>query len=225
MGWLSPWVAQVGRCGGLGGVTISLAALGTAFALVLPAELPDKTMVATLLLASRYRARPVFAGVAAAFAVQCGIAVAFGGLLTLLPGRVTAAVVALLFGIGSFVLLRESFGSPDGPPTPAGDSNGEHDQRDPNAATPSWRVALICFGVLFTAEFGDASQLATAALTARTGQPLSVGVGAWLALLVVAGIAVLVGSRLGARIPRRAMLRVTGVVFGVIALLAAAEAV
>ncbi|MGH3930820.1 MAG: TMEM165/GDT1 family protein, partial [Pseudonocardiaceae bacterium] len=49
-----------------------------AFAQVLPAELPDKTMVATLLLSARYRPGPVLLGVSVAFAAQCVIAVAFG---------------------------------------------------------------------------------------------------------------------------------------------------
>jgi hypothetical protein len=70
-----------------------LVALGTAFLLVFVVELPDKTMVATLILTTRYRGLPVFVGVSAAFAVQCVIAVAFGALLTLLPDRVVAAVV------------------------------------------------------------------------------------------------------------------------------------
>ena len=89
---------------------ISPALLGTVFLLVLPAELPDKTMVATLLLTTRYRPWPVLAGSAVAFAVQCVIAVAAGSVLTLLPDRAVAAAAALLFGIGSVLLLRDGFG-------------------------------------------------------------------------------------------------------------------
>jgi len=79
----------------------SLAVIGTAFVLMFLAELPDKSMFASLVLATRYRAAWVWTGVAAAFAVHMGIAVSAGQLLTLLPHRAVAAVVAALFLAGS----------------------------------------------------------------------------------------------------------------------------
>jgi Ca2+/H+ antiporter, TMEM165/GDT1 family len=196
-------------------VGISLSVLGVAFALVLPVELPDKTLVATVLLSTRYRPGPVFVGVCLAFAVQCVIAVAFGSVLTLLPSRVVAGVVAVMFAIGAFVLLRESMAA-DEEESASGDVDGR--------PTGPLRSAAISFGVLFAAEFGDASQLATAALTARYGEPFSVGLGAWLALVTIAAIAVLIGGRLGHRLPRRGLQRVCGIVFLVFAGLAAVEA-
>jgi putative Ca2+/H+ antiporter (TMEM165/GDT1 family) len=187
----------------------------TAFLLVMPVELPDKTLFATLVLSTRFRPLPVFAGACVAFAAQCVIAVAFGSVLALLPDRALALVVALLFGIGAVILLREGFGELE-----------SADELSPQEAnTTNWRAALITFGVLFAAEFGDASQLATAALTARTAAPLAVGLGAWLALVTVAGVGVLVGKRLGTRLPRRALLRIAGLVFAVIAAIAAIEAI
>lgn len=64
---------------------MSLAVAGTVFALLLPAELPGKTALASLILGSGYRPGFVFAGVAAAFALHVAFAVAVGCLLTLLP--------------------------------------------------------------------------------------------------------------------------------------------
>jgi Ca2+/H+ antiporter, TMEM165/GDT1 family len=192
-----------------------------AFALVFPVELPDKTLVATVLLAARLRPLPVFAGVSSAFAVHCVIAVAFGGVLTLLPPRVVAAVVGLLFGVGAFVLLREGFGREDA----SGRERGEVIEATSRSSASFWRIAATAFGVLFVAEFGDASQLATAALTARYEAPLSVGLGAFVALVTVAAIAVLVGKRVGDRLPKRILQRAAGMVFAVFALLALGEAV
>ncbi len=192
-------------------MTTSLLAFLTAFAVVFLVELPDKTMVATLVLTTRYRAWPVFTGVVLAFAVQSVVAAAFGSALTLLPDRVVSGVVALLFGIGAFMLLREGFSKDD-------DSSDEAGTR---ADVPFWRAALTSFGVLFAAEWGDASQLATAGITARYGTPFAVGLGAWLALVAVAGLAVLVGRKLAGRLPTHWIQRVAGVlfaVFGVIAL-------
>ena len=85
---------------------------------------------------------------------------------------------------------------------------------------PFWRAALASFGVLFAAEWDDASQLATAGLTARYGTPLPVGLGSWLALVAVAAIAVLVGHRISGRIPAHLLQRVAGFVFAGFAALA-----
>ena len=191
--------------------------LATAFALVLPVELPDKTLLATLLLTTRYRPWPVFLGVIAAFAAQCVIAVAFGSVLTLLPDRAVSGVVAALFGVGAVVLLRAGFARSAKPDQVEPETPPEEHSR--------WRIALISFGVLFAAEWGDASQLATAALTARYGAPVSVGLGSWLALVVVAAIAVLVGRSVRDRLPRRWLQRGAGLVFAGFAVLALFNAV
>jgi putative Ca2+/H+ antiporter (TMEM165/GDT1 family) len=187
-----------------------LLAFITAFAVVFLVELPDKTMVATLVLTTRYRAWPVFTGVVAAFAVQSVVAAAFGSALTLLPDRVVSLVVALLFGVGAFFLLKEGFSRDE-------DSADEAGVR---TEVPFWRAALTSFGVLFAAEWGDASQLATAGITARYGTPLMVGLGAWLALVAVAGLAVLVGRKLAGRLPTHWIQRVAGVVFAGFAVVA-----
>jgi Ca2+/H+ antiporter, TMEM165/GDT1 family len=195
----------------------TLIALLTAFGLVFVVELPDKTMVATLILTTRYRALPVFVGVTAAFAIQCVIAAAFGGVLTLLPDKVVAGVVAVLFGLGSVLLLREGFGK-DHDDEPAEDGAGP-------GAVSFVRAALTSFGVLFAAEWGDASQLSTAALSARFSAPVWVGIGAWLALVAVAGIAVLLGARIRERTRPHLVQRVAGVVFAGFALFALGQVI
>src|SRR5215468_1218752 len=85
---------------------MSLAIAATVFAVIFPAELPDKTALASLVLGSRYRPAWVFAGVAAAFAVHVGLAIAAGSLLALLPHRPLEVVVAALFALGAVLLLR-----------------------------------------------------------------------------------------------------------------------
>jgi Ca2+/H+ antiporter, TMEM165/GDT1 family len=78
--------------------------------------------------------------------------------------------------------------------------------------------------VLFAAEWGDASQFATAALSARFSTPVLVGLGSWLALCTVAGIAVLLGAKIRDRIRPHLVQRVAGVVFAGFALVAAWQA-
>jgi len=65
------------------------------------------------------------------------------------------------------------------------------------------RPFMTAFTVVFVAEWGDLTQLATAALQARYQQPVVVFVAATLALWAVSAIAVALGNRLGAWIPER----------------------
>ena len=177
---------------------MSLGIALTTLLFVLPVELPDKTLVATMVLATRYRPVPVLTGVAAAFLVQCLIAVTAGRVLTLLPHRLVAAVVAVLFAAGAVLLLR------------AGDDEEDVSAR-PERGFPG--QAAASFGVLFAAEWGDASQLATASLAARIGNPFAVGVGAFTALVVVAGLAVFIGGKIRSRIRPKLIQRCAGFAF------------
>lgn len=198
-------------------MSTALLALVSTFALVLAVELPDKTLVATLVLTTRFRAWPVFTGVAVAFAVQCAIAVLFGRTLTLLPENLLAALVAVLFGLGAFMLLREGFSRSGG---------GEEDAVRFGARPATFlRSALTSFGVLFAAEWGDASQLATAGLAARYDAPVAVAIGAFVALVAVAGVAVLLGHKIRARIRPQLIQRIAGFVFAGLALLALWQAI
>lgn len=197
-------------------MTDFLSAAAIAFGVVLLVELPDKTLVASLVLSTRYRPQPVLVGVSLAFAVQCTIAVVAGGLLHLLPPWVLDLAVAALFGFGAWILYRESRGDPEEVDI------DEHAQRQ---NLPFVRVAATSFGVIFAAEWGDASQLATAALAARLGSPVAVGIGSWLALVGVAAIAVVAGRLIVRRIPVRRVHQVAAVVFAAFAALALGKAI
>lgn len=192
----------------------------TAFVLVAPVELPDKTMFATLVLASRFRPWPVLTGVGAAFALQTAIAVAAGSLLSLLPREWVAVGVALLFAGGAVLLWRSADETGD---EPDGDTAGGGSPKDRD--WPAWRIALASFGITFLAELGDLSQLATAGLAARYEAPLSVFVGSFAALLLIASLAVITGATLVARLRVRLVRRTAAVLFAAFAVLAAYEAV
>ena len=68
-------------------MTFSIAVAAAAFVLIFPVEFPDKTFVATLVLATRFRPLLVWIGVASAFLVQTIVAVVAGQLLTSPPRR------------------------------------------------------------------------------------------------------------------------------------------
>ena len=193
---------------------MSLTVVLTAFVLVLPVELPDKTLFASLVLATRFPPLPVFVGVGAAFGLQVAIAVTAGSLLSLLPEALVSGIVAVLFLVGAVLLWRSASSGPE-----------DEDLDETKQATSFFRVAAISFGVLFAAEWGDLSQLATAGLAARLDAPVSVFIGSWAALLTVSGLAVFLGKKLADRLPIALIRRVAAALFLAFAVLAAIETV
>jgi Ca2+/H+ antiporter, TMEM165/GDT1 family len=193
---------------------MSLAIAATVFAVVFLAELPDKTALASLILGSRYRPSWVFAGVATAFAVHVGLAIAAGSLISLLPHRPLEIVVAVAFAAGGVLLLR-------GRPEADEDESVELRGKKPGF----WRVAWTSFAVILVAEFGDLTQIATATLAARYDSPLSVGIGALLALWAVAAVAIAGGRGLLKVIPLQWVTRIAAAIMLVMAALSVVAAV
>jgi Ca2+/H+ antiporter, TMEM165/GDT1 family len=181
-----------------------VAVIGTAFVLAFLAELPDKSMFASLVLGTRYRASWVWAGAAAAFAVHMAIAVTAGRLLALLPHRAVDAVVAGLFLAGSGYLFWMTSFRPE-------HRDGADAARLGAPAPSFWRVAGTSFGVVFLAEWGDITQLTTANLAARY-DPVLVFVGATLGLWTVAAVAVSVGAKSLELIPMTWISRITATI-------------
>ena len=183
----------------------------TTLALVIPAELPDKTFISSLLLASRNRSLPVWLGTALALTLQAGIAVAAGRLLVLLPKTEVRAVVAALFVGGALYLLLvperteerrgEKLAAAEG-------AEGAEGAR--GAVTPSWRVFLTTFTIIALAEFGDITQVLIANLTARYRAPVSVFVGATVGFWIVAGAGVLSGRVITKYVPLGVVRRLSG---------------
>src|SRR5450432_640973 len=176
----------------------------TVFGVIFLAELPDKTAVAAVVLATRHRPLPVFAGTALALVVQSLVAVAAGGLLSLLPARPVHIGAGVLFLISAVFMWRRN--------------DGEDDDAGRDAAEPEGfkRAFLKSFLVVFIAEWGDLTQLGTAALAARYRAPVTVFLAASVALCLVAALAVFLGNRLSSVVHPRHTQRVAAVVFAVL---------
>jgi putative Ca2+/H+ antiporter (TMEM165/GDT1 family) len=184
---------------------VNLAAAGTSFLIVLPAELPDKTVLACLVMGSRYRPAFVFTGAAAAFAAHVALAVTAASLLGLLPHRPVQVVAGILFLFGAVLLWRQQRQDDS-------DDAGEHRRR-----TRFLPVASMAFAVIFAAEFGDLTQVLTVGLAVRYGDPLAVGIGSVLALWVAAGGAIIGGRSLLKVIPMTWLTRGAALVMLVLA--------
>ncbi|HQU25813.1 MAG TPA: TMEM165/GDT1 family protein [Acidimicrobiales bacterium] len=177
--------------------------LGIAAAMFL-LELPDKTMIATIVMAARTRPLPVAIGASVGFVVQMAIAVAAGGLVTLLPDRVREIVVTVLFLGGALYLLI----SKEERAEAAGEAEAARERRD-----GVLREAATAFGVIFLAEFGDLTQIQALTFTAHTHAPLEVFLASSIALVAVAFLGAYGGRALERRVPLVWIRRLGGVVF------------
>lgn len=152
------------------------------FPVIFVGELPDKTMFASLVLATKGRPLHVWLGAAAAFTAHVAIATTVGvALFAVLPHRAVEVVVALLFLGGAVYAWRE----------------GAHDEEELTEREASRHSVMVtAFIVIFLAEWGDLTQILTANLAAKYHSPLSVGIGAVGALWAVAALAVVGGNTL-----------------------------
>jgi Ca2+/H+ antiporter, TMEM165/GDT1 family len=159
------------------------------FPIIFLGELPDKTMFASLVMSTKGRPSAVWLGAAAAFCLHVLIAVTIGvALFRVLSHRAVDLVVSGLFLIGAVLAIREAR------------HESAHEEAEVALVAREQqshrRTAVTAFVVIFLAEWGDLTQILTANLAARYHQPLSVAVGAVLALWAVAGLAVVGGQSL-----------------------------
>lgn len=195
---------------------MSVAVAAITFGVIFLAELPDKSMIASLVLGTRYRSLHVWLGAAAAFAVHVVIAVTAGGLLSLLPHRLVQSIVAALFLVGAAILIfgREA----------SDDDDAEGVVIDEAPAT-TLRVVSLSFAVIFIGEWGDITQIATANLAAKYDDPFAVGVGALLGLWAVVAIGVVAGAKIVQYVPLAMVRRATGVILAILGVVSAVAAI
>lgn len=179
---------------------MQLGVIATVFALIFVAELPDKTMIATLIMGSRYRPLLVWMGATLAFAFHAGLAVAVGQLLQLLPHKWIEAVTALLFAAGAAYLLF----------VPEREEEEEGEEEADSGRKGVKTVGMV-FVVIFIGEFGDLTQILTANLAAKYHAPAEVFIGAFAALTSVAALGAFGGRALLRFLPLTVIRKAGGV--------------
>ena len=180
---------------------MDLRLLATVYGIIFVAELPDKTALASLVLATRYRAFPVFVGASLALTVQSVFAVVFGNLLSLLPARPVHVLSGVLF-LGSAIAMWRR--------------NTTAEEVDDRASKQGLTAVGTSFVVVFLAEWGDLTQIGTAALAARYHAPLTIFTGATLALWSVVAIVVYLGSTASRALDPQMTKRAAAVVFAAV---------
>ena len=178
------------------------------FIAIFLAELPDKTMFATLMLSTRMR-RPlaVWIGVSIGYCTHVTVAVLFGSALSKLPERPIHAVVGLVF-LGSGIFMFRS--------------STEHHESNSVELTQRkfFQVTYLSATTILVAEFADMTQLATVGFAVRTGDSLGVAIGAASALCTVSAIAVVAGSWLQRNVKLQLVQRTASLLFIILGFLA-----
>lgn len=151
----------------------------TSFALIVAAEMGDKSQLVCMTLATKHKPLPVLFGAIAAFALLNTLAVVFGvAIASWLPDYVVASSVALLFAVfGVQALLT-----------------GVEDEETFNEKS-GHGIFFTTFLLITVAEFGDKTQLAVVALSSAS-LPLGVWLGATGALVTTSALGVLLGRTL-----------------------------
>ncbi len=147
------------------------------FGLIFLAELPDKTAIAALVLATRNNPWAVFIGSALAFVIQSMVAVLFGSLFGLLPPHVIHIASGLLFLVFAVMMWVRK----------------QEEKETTQKKLSFGKVVWTSFMVIFIAEWGDLTQLASATLVAKTHEAFTVFLASTLALWSTTAIAILIG--------------------------------
>jgi putative Ca2+/H+ antiporter (TMEM165/GDT1 family) len=177
----------------------------SSFTLIALAEIGDKSQLVCMTLAARHRHWPVLLGASAAFLVLNALAVIFGaGVATWVPERVTAGIVAVLFGAFGIHALRRQ----------------DDEVSDDLTERPGHGIFFSTLLLILVAEFGDKTQIAVAGL-AGTMSPLPVWIGASAALVLVSALGVWAGRTVLQRLPIIWLHRISGGIFLSFAIFAA----
>lgn len=193
-------------------MAMDLSTIIVVFGVIFIAELPDKSMLASLALSTQFRRLFVLLGAAAAFLVHVTIAVTAGHFMTLLPHKLLEITVGSLFLFGAGLLV---FGK-------SKDGTKKHKKLESKSKGTSdnfTKVFVTSFLVIFLGEWGDITQITAANYAAKYHDPLSVSIGATLALWSVAALGILLGPKLLSKVPARSLQRMAAVILLIFAVL------
>ena len=180
-----------------GNITELSATAATSFALIVAAEMGDKSQLVCMVLASRHRAMPVMLGAIAAFAFLNTLAVVFGVVIAgWLPETMVAGIVAFLFAAFGIHSLRV-----------------QEDDNDEEVKEKSGHsIFFTTFLLITVAEFGDKTQLAVVALSSAVA-PLAVWLGSTSALATTSALGIVAGRTVLKKVPLVLLHKISGMLF------------
>lgn len=153
-----------------------------AAALIFIAEMGDKTQILSMAFATKFKIRQILIGVALGAALNHGLAIAFGTLLSrYLPMDWLQLIAGLLFVFFAFWSLQAE----------------ESEEEEVKAAYGPILTVSLAF---FLGELGDKTQLTALTLSAGAQWPLVILAGTVTGMVLTSLIGILVGIKLGDKI-------------------------
>jgi putative Ca2+/H+ antiporter (TMEM165/GDT1 family) len=173
------------------------------FGLIFLAELPDKTAIAALVLATRNNPWAVFIGSASAFVIQSLVAVLFGSLFGLLPPHIIHIASGILFLVFAVMMWMRK----------------QEEKEGSKERLSFGKVVWTSFIVIFIAEWGDLTQLASATLVAKTHQAFTIFIASTTALWSSTALAILIGHHAKKLINPLLLQRIAAAAFAIVGIL------
>src|ERR1700734_1354036 len=125
----------------------------------------DKLLYTTGVLATRYKTLPIMVGMAFAFMLKMGVAVAVGEAISKLPKWLVACVTAASFiGVAITVWKKD-------------------ERRSQHKEVSAPKAATLSFAAIFFSEWGDVGQVTAATRAAQYHVPVVVWAGAVAAMV------------------------------------------
>jgi len=165
------------------------------------AEIGDKTQLLAFILAARFKKPvPIILGILAATTLNHGLAGALGAWITAsVSPDILRWVLGLSFlGMAIWTLIPDKI------------------EEDETQVARKLGVFSATFVTFFLAEMGDKTQIATVALAAHYGAPLTVVIGTTLGMLIADVPAVFVGDKLASKIPMKLVHSIAAAIFALL---------
>ena len=91
-------------------------------------------------------------------------------------------------------------------------SNSQIEKNESKDGATFFSILITTFSTIFLAELGDKTQLATLMLSAQSGRPLIIFIGAALALISTSLLGVLIGRWIANNLPRQRFTVLSGII-------------
>ncbi len=91
-------------------------------------------------------------------------------------------------------------------------SSSKQEMSEAKDSASFFSILITSFSTIFLAELGDKTQLATLILSAQSGRPLIIFIGAALALISTSLLGVLIGRWIANNLPRQRFTAVSGII-------------
>ncbi|KNY29286.1 TMEM165/GDT1 family protein [Pseudobacteroides cellulosolvens] len=156
-----------------------------AFLLVFIAEMGDKTQILAMAFATKYPAKKVLAGIFIGCLLNHGLAVLLGSSVSrLIPLNTVQIIAGFAFVVFALWTIKP-------------ESDEDEDESNKSKFGPVITVATA----FFIGELGDKTQLAAITLATDAMYPLIILVGTVTGMVVTGGLGIIVGKKLGDKIP------------------------